>query len=190
MVNAYDFIYNFQDMGVFDIVLPFLLIFAIIFAVLEKSKIFGSKNGAPKSNINLIVALVIGLIVIVQTDVVNKINTYLPKMALIYVIAIGLLIFFGLMSTGKKNIALPSYLAVLLGAIGVIWALTSGTGFGWPDWLRLTETAKQAIIWIGVAVVVIGIVYGGGRGNSPESGGKTKTQAFGEWLKTFEEDKD
>ncbi|MBU0999624.1 hypothetical protein KKG24_05000, partial [Patescibacteria group bacterium] len=94
MANAYDFIYSFQDAGIFDIVLPFLLIFAIIFAVLEKGKIFGEK----KSNINLVIALVIGLLVVIRTDIVSKINTYLPKMALIYVIAIGLLIFFGLMS--------------------------------------------------------------------------------------------
>jgi len=192
MVSAYDFIYDFQDMGIFDIVLPFLLIFAIIFAILEKSKIFGTNaEGGAKSNINLIVSLVIGLIVVVQTDIVNKINTYLPKMALVYVIAIGLLIFFGLMSTSKKNVVLPTYFAVVLGAIGVIWALASGTGFGWPDWLRLTtDTARQTIIWIGVAIIVIWIVYGGSRNKpSKPSGGKSGREAFKDWLSDFEEEK-
>ena len=30
----------FRDFGLFDIVLPFLLVFAIVFAVLEKTRIF------------------------------------------------------------------------------------------------------------------------------------------------------
>lgn len=178
MANAYDFIYSLQDAGVFDIVLPFLLIFAIIFAILEKGKIFGEK----KSNINLIIALVIGLIVVIQTDIVNKINTYLPKMALIYVIAIGLLIFFGLMS-GKNKVALPTYFAVILGAAGVIWALASGTGLSWPDWMKLTETARNLIIGIGIAIIVIVFVYGGGGKEGGTPPGKTKGKAFEDWLK-------
>ena len=179
MANAYDFIYSFQDAGVFDIILPFLLIFAIIFAILEKAKIFGEK----KSNINLIIALVIGLLVVIQTDIVNKINTYLPKMALIYVIAIGLLIFFGLMSGDKHKVGIPTYFAVILGAVGVIWALASGTGLSWPDWMKLTETARNLIIGIGIAIIVIVFVYSGRSkdGASPPSKGKGK--AFEDWLK-------
>ena len=60
MADAYEFISSFQDAGVFDIVLPFLLVFAIVFAILEKSKVFGTdadKN--PKTNINAIVLILI-----------------------------------------------------------------------------------------------------------------------------------
>ncbi|MBU1246270.1 MAG: hypothetical protein ABIJ20_03950 [Nanoarchaeota archaeon] len=179
MANAYDFIYSFQDAGIFDIVLPFLLIFAIIFAVLEKGKIFGDK----KSNINLVIALVIGLLVVIKTDIVSKINTYLPKMALVYVIAIGLLIFFGLMSGEKNKVALPTYFAVILGAAGVIWALASGTGLSWPDWMQLTETARNLIIGIGIAIIVIVFVYGGRGKDGSTAPGKSKGKAFEDWLK-------
>jgi len=59
-----DFIYYLQGVGVYDYVLPFLLVFTIIFAILEKTKLFGTEqDGRAKTNINTILALVIGLIV-------------------------------------------------------------------------------------------------------------------------------
>src|SRR3989344_2229777 len=48
-----------QSLGVYDYFLPFLLIFAIVFAILEKTKIFGEKT-----NINVVVSILIALIVI------------------------------------------------------------------------------------------------------------------------------
>jgi len=33
--------YSLQDIGVVDVILPFILIFTIVFAVLEKTKILG-----------------------------------------------------------------------------------------------------------------------------------------------------
>ena len=48
-------------------VLPFLLVFTIVFAILEKTKIFGAtKDGESKKNINAVVALVLGLLMIAQ----------------------------------------------------------------------------------------------------------------------------
>ena len=59
-----------------------------------------------------------------------------------------------------------------------------------PDWLKLTDTARQTIIWIGVAIIVIWIVYGGGRAsNDKKSDGEGGAQAFGKWIKSFEESK-
>ncbi len=54
--NFGDTINLLREVGVFDFLLPFLLIFSIIFAILEKTKILGED----KSNINIIVSTVIG----------------------------------------------------------------------------------------------------------------------------------
>ena len=51
--GAVDFL---QDFGFFDVVLPFLLVFTLVFGILEKTKIFGTEKVGdkeyPKKNIN------------------------------------------------------------------------------------------------------------------------------------------
>ena len=48
--NAIDFL---KRLGFFDVILSFLFIFTIVFAILEKTKILGiEKDGRPKKNIN------------------------------------------------------------------------------------------------------------------------------------------
>jgi hypothetical protein len=86
--NTLDFL---KDFGFFDVVVPFLLFFAIIFAFLEKTSILGSK----KSNVNLIVALSVSLLVVAANKAVNFISTVIPNMVLVLV----LLVFF-VMITG------------------------------------------------------------------------------------------
>ena len=34
----------FEDIGIYDVILPFLLIFTIVFAILEKTKVFGTEE--------------------------------------------------------------------------------------------------------------------------------------------------
>ena len=85
-----------QDFGLFDVVLPFLLIFAIIFAILEKTLILGKESdGGPKKNLNSIVALVIALLFVSANKAVNIISTALPNIALMIVIAVSFLMMLG-----------------------------------------------------------------------------------------------
>ncbi|MBT3690951.1 hypothetical protein HOG16_01770 [Candidatus Woesearchaeota archaeon] len=73
-----------RDFGFFDVVLPFLLFFAIIFAFLEKTKILGED----KSNVNLIVALSVSLLTVAANKVVSLISDILPNMILILVLIV------------------------------------------------------------------------------------------------------
>src|SRR3989344_8418621 len=82
-----------QDIGANEIFLPFLLVFAIVFAVLEKTKIFGEK-----SKINVVVAFIIGLLLVVQQGVVATINNFLPQVSLIIVVALAFLLLVGMLA--------------------------------------------------------------------------------------------
>ena len=85
-----------KDFGLFDVILPFLLIFAIVFAILEKTYILGKeKDGAPKQNLNSIVALVVSLLFISANKAVNLLTNALPNIALIMVIAVSFLMMLG-----------------------------------------------------------------------------------------------
>ncbi len=58
MATFYDMIQYLQAIGIADVLLPFLLIFTVTFAIFQKSNILGSADKAKRYNV--IVALVIG----------------------------------------------------------------------------------------------------------------------------------
>ncbi len=64
--------------GVFDVVLPFLLVFTIVFALLEKTRVFGTdKIGSeeyPKKQLNSLVAFVMAFLVIASSRLVEIIT--------------------------------------------------------------------------------------------------------------------
>ena len=81
--------YYFQQWGVMDFLLPFLLVFTIIFAVMQRTKILGDKK-----NYNVIVALIVGLLFVVPHimgsyplgyDPVQVMNESLPSISLVAV---------------------------------------------------------------------------------------------------------
>ena len=58
-------------LGVYDVVLPFLLVFTIVFAILDKTKMLGVEKGKDdreytKKNLNAMIAFVMGFFVVVD----------------------------------------------------------------------------------------------------------------------------
>ena len=62
-----DFVQTLEDMGVSDVLLPFVLIFTIVFGVLQKTDIFGQN----KKNFNAIIALVVALSVVIPLSLIH-----------------------------------------------------------------------------------------------------------------------
>lgn len=101
--NAIQF---FRDFGLFDVILPFLLVFTLVFALLEKSRIFGveSDNKTPKKNLNAMVAFTIGFLVIATNAVVNTINTALPQIVLLLTLIVSFLLLVGAFLKGEGDL--------------------------------------------------------------------------------------
>lgn len=105
--------------------LPFLLIFFVVFAILEKTKVFGED----KKQTNALISFVIGLIFVgfaYPKEIVENMILFLT-VALIVVFVILLL--WGFVSTGNDGLQLESWMKYSLwGAIGiatviaVLWA--------------------------------------------------------------------
>lgn len=93
--NAIEF---FRAFGLFDVVLPFLLVFTIVFAILEKTRILGTedKEGTPKRNLDAMVAFVAALLVVATNKVVTAINKSLPNVVLLIVVFLSFLLMLGL----------------------------------------------------------------------------------------------
>lgn len=145
------------QIGVYDVLLPFLLIFSIIFAILEKTSILGKD----KRNINVIVAIVIGLLLIVQKGIVEIINIFLPRVSLIIVVILmGLLVIS--MVAGKEFTGLKGGVlgfAILLIIIALVIALAApASGTGSTIWLSPSD--RQALISIGLPLLILFLVIG------------------------------
>ena len=84
------------DVGFLDVILPFMLVFTILFAILQKIKVFGTYNGEPKRNVNAMVSFVVAFFFIASLARVEVLTSIVQKLALILVIAIALMLVTGL----------------------------------------------------------------------------------------------
>ena len=116
-----DFLYYFQNYGVMDIILPFILVFTIVFAVMQKSKILGDKK-----NFNVIIALVLGLLFIAPHingtyplgyDPVQIMNNSLPSISLVSIAAIMLLLLLGIFGKTFSQKAAPIIAIISVGFV-------------------------------------------------------------------------
>src|SRR3989344_3859843 len=106
MANEFpDFLVRLEEMGMLDSLLPFILIFTIVFAVLQKTKIIGEG----RRQFNTLVALVLSLMVVIPhvtgkyppgQDIVAIINTALPQVSLVVVIILAALLLIGVFAPG------------------------------------------------------------------------------------------
>ncbi|MBT3394884.1 hypothetical protein HOA59_01655 [archaeon] len=173
MVNFHQIYYQLQSSGMFEYLLPFLLIFIIIFSVLEKTFILGVKKTEmqpnptpppahievkyPKTDMNMVFSLVLSLIVIANTEIVGIINNYVSKMGLVMVLALVCMLAVGLLSGSHQN--LPLTAAAIIAILAAMWSLVPyqyGSMFGFSNWFYIgTDTY---VAFTGLALVV-GLIY-------------------------------
>src|SRR3989338_9074777 len=89
----------FGDIGIYDVVLPFLLVFTIVFAILEKTRVLGvdkvEGDSYPKKNINALVAFVTAFLVIASTRLVALINEAMANIVVLLLLSVMFLLLIG-----------------------------------------------------------------------------------------------
>ncbi len=156
-----DLFQTLESYGLTDALLPFLLIFTIIFAMLQKTNILG----AGKKNFNVMVAFVIASMVVIphitgsypgRYDLVEILNTALPDVSIVVVaVVMGLLLIglFGGEATWMGG-SLSGIVAIIaFGAIVYIF----GAAAGWWDNIGL-RWWDQDVIALVVVILVFAIV--------------------------------
>ena len=142
---------------------PFLLVFFIVFAILEKTKIFGES----KKQLNALVSFVIGLLFVTfayPVDVVNNLILFLTVALVVVFIA---LLLWGFMSGETKfEGGIKTILLVIL-VIAVIIAVVWSTGFQDPfsEWLFKQDWSGDFwtnVFFIVVIAVALALVLKGG----------------------------
>tara|TARA_Y100000034_G_scaffold135665_1_gene208529 strand:+ start:1597 stop:2136 length:540 start_codon:yes stop_codon:yes gene_type:complete len=152
MVFMGDLFYRLEGTGLFEYVLPFLLVFSIVFAIIEKTNLFGERKG-----VNIIVALIMGLLFVTQTSLVHTLNLFLPKIALFIIVAVMVLILFGLFGAsiehGFRGILL--LLGAIASLIAIYWGLSPSLGFQLPYWIEYNWDIILTVVIILIIIFVV-----------------------------------
>jgi len=166
----------FNRLGIYDVVLPFLLSFAIFFAILEKTKVLGTeKSEGPaggdvttKKNLNAIVAFCGSFFIIASSKMVAIIHESLANIVLLLLVIVSFLLLIGTFYSEKEEVTLKkgwkNFMMVII-FIGVMMifahAITTDDGTPWLEYAydyiadNWDSTAVSSVI---LAIIVIGLM--------------------------------
>jgi hypothetical protein len=160
-----------RDLGVVDVILPFVLVFTVLYAVLQKVELFGGEGKSKKYNLVIALAIAAGIVILhtngyyqatLGYDPINIITGILPGSALILLIVITVLIVFAVIMP-KDKLSIPgSPIVSVVAALGVI-ALAGiiihnlfpdFLSMTWPWWLDDASTQSIIIMVIVFALII------------------------------------
>jgi len=135
--------------------LPFLLVFFIVFAILEKTKIFGSD----KKQLNALVAFIIGLVFVTFAYPVMVVSNLILFLTVALVVVFVVLLIWGFISGGESNFdlsktwakALVIILIVVAVGIAVLWA--TGIYSEVYNWLFQQDWSNE--LWVNISFIVV-----------------------------------
>jgi len=88
------------DLGLVDVVLPFLLIFGISYGLLQKIQLFG-KNGNYR-NYNAMIAFCLGFFVVYNFKIVESLPEFIARIGILFIIILALMIVTGIFGLNKS----------------------------------------------------------------------------------------
>lgn len=142
-----------QSVGVFDYLLPFLLIFALVFGIMQKTHILGTKEN-PEKGINVLVGVVISLLSL-QLDLVPRFfQEAFPRLGVGLVVLFCLMILMYMFIDDKSGPGLNYGLLAVGFVIAIVIFSQSFEQFGWSG----SFGYDQYVGWIVGAVLLIGVI--------------------------------
>lgn len=168
MANFADLMHYLNDIGVASVLLPFILVFTLVWAVLLKTQILGSTKKS--RSINTVVALVMGLSVVIPhvmdryppgKDVVVIINSAIPNIAVVIIAILMMFLIIGM--TGKTPDLSKSpiggwFVIIAIGIVIYIFGRASGW-FRGPSWTSVLDNSGTQTLIIGALVFALVIWF-------------------------------
>lgn len=142
------------------IVYPFLLVFTLIFAILQKSKILGDSQ----KQVDALIALSIALIVVAFSWSTDIIINLMPFLAVSLVILLVFMLLYGFVASGDNGLEItPGIRKSILGliVIAIVFAVLVATG----QWDRLYYSlfvdygGSSVLTNIVLLAIVAGAIY-------------------------------
>ena len=151
-----------------DMLLPFLLVFALVFAILQKSEILGKE----KKQVDAIVALVVGLLVVAVGSATDIITGLMPILAVGLVVLLAFFLLWGFAFPGGK-FEVPDAIKWTIGVVAAI-AVIIGTLYltgSWDYLKNLIGGGMSSIVTnvVFIVLIVIAVAVVVGFGGKPET---------------------
>lgn len=155
-----------EDLGMWDTFLPFILIFTIIYAVLQKTKVLGdsSEDNAAKK-FNMVIAAVMGFLVVIPhvtnsyppgQDVVIIINSALPDVAAVLVAVVLALVMANMFTNEKEKAGVFGDAKwAPYAALAIVAYIFGHKADWWDGFLPLTQATVNLVI----ILLVFGLVF-------------------------------
>ncbi len=168
MVGFPDMIRTLEYYGISDVLLPFIIIFTIVFAVMQKTKLLGEG----RKNYNVIIALSMALGVVIphvlgrypsrESDIVLIMNSALPQVSIILVAILMMLIILGVFGANIRlaGTTMGGWFTIIAIAIIVI---IFGNAAGWFNaswfyWLTVDSDIRNLVVIILVFGIIIAFI--------------------------------
>jgi len=150
------FLNEMADAGFFEYLLPFLLIFAIVYGILTQIKLFKESKA-----VNGVIALVVGLMALQFDFVPRFFSEIFPRFGIALSVLLMVLIMIGLFTDVNKSWIMYALLG--LGGIMIVIVLLNTAGsLGWSagNWWYDNWFFISAVAFV---LVVIAIIIGAGK---------------------------
>ena len=148
-----------QAMGFFSYLLPFMLIFALVFGIMTRTKIF-KENKA----VNAIIALAVAFMALQFDFVPTFFAQIFPRLGVGLVIILGVLITVGLFVDPDSKVINYILLGVGVLVIGLI-VIQSASGVGWQSAEFWAEYFPAIVLGIVILLVIFAVVASSTKGN-------------------------
>lgn len=187
MASFRDLIYTLDQWGVADVILPFILIFTIVFAIIERTQLLG-KDEQKNKKYAMVVALVMALGVVIPHvmgynyygfDVVHIINETLPQISLLLVAIVMLMLTLGLWTNKKPDGSKGIGVWFTLGSGAIVVGIFLASLGVWivPNWMW--NILHSDVISLVIAILVFGLIvkFIAGDDETPEARATRKKEA-------------
>jgi len=143
-----------QSMGVFEFILPFLLIFAVVFGILTKAEILGKNKG-----VNLVIALAAGLLGVQSVSLRSFFQTIFPYAGIGLAVILVALILSGIFVDQQTKFS-KYFFYLGLGIAGLV-VLFSLADYNWVGGWWWQENWTTLLTFIAIIALIGFIVWGG-----------------------------
>jgi len=160
-------------MGIYEVVIPFLLIFTLVFAILERTRALGTEKiggqDMPRKNLNAIAAFAIAFLVIASSKLVETITLISSQMVIVLTLLVFFMVLIGIVTkegeahklleggAQKTFIVIVSIaiMALFLNAIktqnGISWLEIA---IGWISQFWSSTAVAAVLLMIGVILFI------------------------------------
>ncbi len=158
-----------DKLGVYDVILPFLLVFTIVYAVLDKTRVLGMERiggvDYPRRNLNSLVAFVIGFLVVASGQLVALINEAMANIVILLLVSVSYLMLIGVLYKQQEMELKGTWLYVFLfiNFIGVLLiflhAIPTEGGSNWLAEILDFISMNWQRDYVGAVLLIIAVVW-------------------------------